>query len=280
MESISAFKQRVKRALSKIDPEILAYNEGEFWMIRMQYEYLEYYAEKKRLYNTAIALPLARGMHNGSYRKLPVMRGGVAHKPPYVIHCLTVCKMLADIPLPLSAEEEDILLASALCHDMIEDMPFEHGGRELTEVFGMDPGVYETVKCVSKRYDFTPEQEQEFFQSIMENRLAVLIKLSDRGHNVTDLFNMSEWKIHEYIGETRTFFLPMCEYARTHYPELEDATEILQNQIICLTKAVECTAEKHAAIRQQLSAELETAKRENEILHGMLKKLREERTHE
>lgn len=275
METTAEFKKRVTEALAAIDPSVLAYNEDEFWMIRAPYEYVEYFAEKRRLFNTALALPLTRGLHNGTYRKLPVMRGGVAFKPPYAIHCLTVCKMLADLNLPLSNEDEDVLLASALCHDMIEDVPFENHGEELTTVFHMDPRVYETVKCVSKRYDFTPEEERAFFRNIMEHPLALLIKLSDRGHNVTDLYNMSERKIHEYIGETRTFFLPMCSYARAHYPELADVTEILQNQITCLTKAVENMAIKHARIQQELNDELEMLKNENDILRKLLKKTRE-----
>lgn len=276
MESITDFRKRVAAALADIDEDILSYNEDEFWMIRSSYQALEYYTEKKRLYNTAIALPLARGIHNGTYRKLPIMKNGEPHRPPYVIHCLTVCKMLADLWLPLSHEEEDILLAAALCHDMIEDIDFPNKGRELYQKFHMHPKVYETVKLVSKRKDFTLEEEQEFFQCIAENRLSLLIKLSDRGHNVSDLYNMSEKKIHEYIGETRNYFLPMCEFARTHYPELDAVTEIMQDQLICLTKTVETVAQMHGSIIQDLKQEIEGLQVENENLHKMYDRMREE----
>ena len=276
MESITAFRQRVSDALSAIDPNVLDFFEDEFWMIRTSYEFLEYYAEKHRLFNTSLALPLARGLHNGTYRRLPVVRNGVPHQPPYVIHCLTVCKMLADMWLPLSPEEEDILLAAALCHDMVEDLPFPDGGRELYTVYGLDPRVYDTVKLVSKRKDFTLEEEQAFFRGIEQNRLALLIKLSDRGHNVTDLFNMSERKIAEYIGETRAYFLPMCNYARAHYPELDDVTEIMQDQLICLTKTVEMMSRKHEAMRLQLDAELQELRNENKALRARFSQLREE----
>ena len=275
METTAEFRARVTEALSAIDPDTLDFYEDEFWMIRTSYEFLEYYAEKHRLFNTAVALPLARGLHNGTYRKLPIIRNGVAHQPPYVIHCLTVCKMLADLWLPISAEEEDILLAAALCHDMIEDIPFEDGGRELYTKYHLDQRVYQTVKLVSKRKDFTLEEEQAFFRGIKENRLALLIKLSDRGHNVTDLYNMSERKIQEYIGETRAYFLPMCDYARLHYPELDDVTEIMQDQLICLTKTVEMWAKKHDQIKQKMDDKLQELRNENKALRKHLAELRE-----
>lgn len=276
MESITEFKKRVAAALSDIDDSILDYHEDEFWMIRASYGFLEYYAEKNRLFNTAVALPLARGLHNGVYRKLPIIRSGIEHKPPYVIHCLTVCKMLADMWLPISMEEKDILLAAALCHDMIEDVQFENHGTELYEKFHLDPRVYQTVKLVSKRKDFTLEEEKAFFQAIMENRLSLLIKLSDRGHNVSDLYNMSDKKIQEYIGETRAYFLPMCNYAKKHYPELNDVTDIMEDQLICLTRMVEKMAEKHSEVQRELNDELQQLRAENRYLRDQLTKVREE----
>lgn len=276
MESIFAFRKRVASQLEAIDPHVLNYDTEEFWMIRAHYEFLEYYAEKHRYYNMALALPLVRGLHNGVYRKSPIMRNGMPHRPPYVIHCLTVCKMLADLWLPISDEEKDVLLAAALCHDTIEDCSFEKGGRELFEDFGMDEQVYQVVKLVSKRKDFTLEEEKAFFHGIESNKLSLLIKLSDRGHNVTDLYNMSERKIEEYISETRTYFLPMCEYARMHYPELNIVTEIMQDQLIVLTKTAETLAEQHIQRKKNLMKELQILRAENKQLREQCGKIREE----
>lgn len=275
METLFDFRKRVSDTLAEIDPEALRFHEDEFWMIRAPYEFLEYYAEKNRLFNTALALPLARGLHDGSYRKLPITRNGTAYRPPYVIHCLTVCKMLADMWLPISNDEKDTLLAAALCHDMIEDLDFPQQGGELVTQYHLSVPVYKTVRLVSKRKDFTLREERAFFRKIAANRLALLIKLSDRGHNVTDLFNMSDRKIQEYIGETRTYFLPMCEYARGHYPELGDVIEILQDQLICLTKTVEMQAEGHAQRRQTLTDELQALRAENEVLRKQWMEIRE-----
>lgn len=276
METIFQFRKRVSEVLASFDPQVLRYDTEEFWMIRASYEFLEYYAEKHRYYNMAIALPLARGLHNGTYRKTPIMRNGLPHRPPYVLHCLTVCKMLADLWLPISDEEKDILLAAALCHDMIEDCEFAQGGRELVTDFTLDEEVYQVVKRVSKRKDFTLEEEKAFFHGIESNKFSLLIKLSDRGHNVTDLYNMSEKKIEEYIGETRTYFLPMCEYARDHYPELNIVTEIMQDQLICLTKTAEMLAEQHKRRKKAMMNDLLLLREENKLLREQCTRIREE----
>ncbi|MBQ0070517.1 MAG: HD domain-containing protein, partial [Spirochaetales bacterium] len=186
------------------------------------------------------------------------------------IHCLMVCRMLVDLNLPLSSEEEDITLASALCHDMIEDIPFPKKGRELVDVFGLDKRIYEIVKLLSKRKDFTEEEEKAHFHAIESNRLALLVKLSDRSHNVEDLYNMSQWKVHEYIGETEKFFHPMCDYGTQHYPEVVQVLEILRNKILSLTQVSEVLVDRLALREKELQDERDALKRENEELRAEL----------
>lgn len=275
MESILEFRTRVKAQLDAISSDTLSYNEDEFWLVRVPYEFLEYYAEEHRFYNTMIALPLARGLHNGTYRKLPVVRDGKIHQQPYLIHCLTVAKMLADLWLPFSDEEKDILIAAALCHDMIEDIDFKDGGKELATLYGLDPMVYETVKLVSKKKNPTPDEENAYFNGIKSSRFALLVKLSDRGHNVTDLYNMKDWKIDEYVEETRCRYLPLCEYARETYPELIDVVEIMQDQIIVLTKSVKMLQEKHRQTLASLNNELDGLREENAALREQFSILKE-----
>lgn len=279
MESQYLFQKRVKETLDAIEaaePEVLQYDESEFWMIRLQYEYLEYIAAERQLYNLAIALPLARGIHNGAHRKAKITRNGNSYRLPYVIHCLNVCKMLADIQMDMSHEEEDICLAAALCHDMIEDVPFPDHGKELYTKYGLDPRVYETVLLVTKNREATPEEEAEHFHRIEENKFSLLVKLSDRGNNVEDLYNRSCWKVHEYVGETRTFFIPMIEYGREHYPELIDAIEVLSDKINTLTEVAEILVERYEQKEQELEQRLKELKQENEELRKEWKTLWEQ----
>lgn len=273
MKDRSAFRAEIRKRLSDLDPAILAFDENEFWMIRSPYEFLEYYALEHQYINTCIALPLARGLHNGTHRKSRISKDGCDYRLPYVIHCLLVARILAHLHIPLSDDEKDILLAAALCHDMIEDIPFPDHGTELITQYHLDPRVYETVKLVSKRKDFTKQQEQEFFRNIAQNKLAMLVKLSDRSHNVEDLYNMSVWKVHEYISETKEYFLPMCQYGLEHFPELGRSIEILQDKILCLTNASEILVDRCEAREQQLLQQLKLLQEENSRLrqqYGLL----------
>ncbi|MBQ0001380.1 MAG: HD domain-containing protein [Clostridiales bacterium] len=270
------FRKKVQGILDTFEPGTLDYNESDFWIIQPMYEYLEYYAVENELVNMAVALPLARGLHNGTYRKSSIVRDGAVFRLPYVYHCLSVCRMLADMLVPISKEDEDILLASALCHDMIEDVKFENHGLELTDKYHLDPRVYNTVKLVSKRKDFTEEEERAHFHGIESDPLALMVKLSDRGNNVEDMYNMSAWKVHEYVGETRDRMLPMCEYGLKHFPELAPALEILQNKIESLIEVSEILVDRYEDRQKELEAQLAELKEENARLRGIWKKLWEE----
>lgn len=267
------FRNAIDAELREIDPQVLQYDESEFWMIQSPYEYIEHYAMENQLRNTAIALPLSRGLHNGTHRKASVVKRGITYRLPYVIHCLLVCRMLVDLHIPLTKEEEDILLASALCHDMIEDISFPNHGKELTDVFHLDPRVYETVKLVSKRKDFTPEEEAQHFHEIEKNKLSLLVKLSDRGHNVEDLYNMQYWKVHEYVGETNKYFDDMCRYGLKHYPELTRTLEIIYDKIFSLTRGSETMVKRCEAREKELEDQLNALKAENEALRKAYREL-------
>lgn len=276
METRRAFMGRVNEHLNLIDPAKLLFHENEFWLIQSTYEYLECYAVDHRLLNTAIALPLARGMHNGTYRKFGVEKGGELHRLPYYIHCLLVCRMLADIHPPLSAEDKDCLLAAALCHDLIEDIAFENGGKELITEFHLDPKVYEIVKLVSKRSDFTLEEEQQFFENIQRHPLALLVKLADRGNNVEDLYNMSSKKLAEYLDETERYFLPMSDYGIANYPELSVTIHILRDKITILSTASKMMISQLEVRNQKLRDQRNQLKLENLKLREEWKRVWEE----
>lgn len=264
----SEFQEKLKLILEDTDPDALDYDENEYWMIQSAYEYVEFFAVKNQLLNTAIALPLARGLHNGDHRKSTLVKGDITYRLPYIIHPLMVCKMLIELRIPLSHDEQDILFASALFHDMIEDIPFLDHGKELTIQYHLDPRVYETVLLVSKRKDFTEEEEKEHFQQIAKNKLAALIKLSDRGNNVEDLYNMSSKKVYEYVDETHNYLFPICAYAKEHYPELRQAVQILEDKMRCLTDAAKMLVDRYEEQERQLKERIVELRAENEILRA------------
>lgn len=275
MEDRAQFRRRLQTYLQEMDPDTLAYDEEEYPLVRQMFETMEFYAEQNRLMNTALALPLARGLHNGVHRKSKVVRHGAAVRMPYVIHPLTVCRTLRDAEPKLPPEELDILLASALCHDMIEDIPFAEQGRELYTRYHLDPRVYETVKKVTKRKDFTPEEEQAHFKAIREDPMALLVKLSDRGNNVEDLYNMPIRKVHEYADETRQLICPMCVYGRTAYPQLRETIEILEDKITVLVDTAVTLVDRYDARIRELEHRRDALQAENDALRSSFRTLAE-----
>ena len=273
METRVEFQKMINSIISDFGEDVLSYNQDEFWMVQSIYEYIEYYAVMNRMKNTAIALVLARGLHNGSYRKLTIKRNGQTYRLPYLIHPLSVCRMLIDLHAPLSHDELDILYATALCHDMIEDLDFRDGGKELYTDYHLDPRVYENVTYLSKRYDFTSEQEEKFFHNIETHRIALLVKLSDRGNNVEDLYNMKVSKVYEYTGETDHFFIPMCDYGIAHYPSLSSSFQILRDKIISLTEAARILVIRYELEENILINKIKNLQEENDDLRNEWKSL-------
>ena len=263
----------VQEILSDIDPNVLSYNKDEYWMVESTYEYIEFYSIKNELKNTLIALQLARGLHNGVYRKSSIIKDGISYRLPYLIHPLMVCRMLVDSHIPLEHDDLDILLASALCHDMIEDIDFPNHGKELYLNYHLDEKVYETVKYVSKRKNFTKEEEIAHFHEIESHVLALLVKLSDRGNNVEDLYNMKIWKVHEYVEETNRYILPMCDYAFKHYPELGHSIEILKDKIVTLTTTAQVLVDRYNLQEEEMLKKIDELRKENAQLRQTLKEL-------
>ncbi|MDO4617802.1 MAG: hypothetical protein Q4B03_10215 [Lachnospiraceae bacterium] len=270
MSGKSPFMQKIKEVLLNIDPEVLSYNEKEFWLYERYYDYVKRYAAERRLTYTAIALPLVRGLHDGTYRKFSIVKDGVSYRLPYVIHCLKICCTLIDLQVPLEIEDEDTVLASALCHDMIEDLPFANGGRELYTDYCLSEEIYQTVVILSKRRDFSPEEETEHFRKIQENPLALLVKLADRENNVEDLYNMPLWKMHEYVEETRVRIFPMCVYAKLNYPYIKSAFVILEDKMKNLTEIAEVLVGRYEEQEERMLARLEMLERENLQLRQMM----------
>ena len=224
-----------------MQPIIESYNISEEWIYNKPYLFIKGVATGRNFYNTLKALPLARKIHDGQYRKGVVMVDGKEIQLPYIIHVLKVCSTLISLNLPLSDEELDILYASALCHDMIEDREdlFPLGGKELVTEYKLNNEIYKIVKLLSKKSGADEYELNEYFNAIKYNKLALLIKLSDRSHNVETLSSMKIDKIHKYVDETRRWIYPLCSYGKQNYPELSNGFTILKAKIVSLTEETE-----------------------------------------
>lgn len=220
---------------------IESFNVDEAFMYDRTYLFIKGYATALELNQTLKALPLARRFHNGQYRKGNVIINGESRKLPYVLHVLKVCSTLISLHLPLTGTELDTLLASALLHDSLEDAEryFPKGGRELVTEYNFSTELYEIVKLLTKHSNSTEDELDVYFNNIKKNKLALMIKLADRSHNVEDLYVMKQEKLHKYVQETRNWIYPLATYGKANYPELSNGLTILKAKIVSLTECTE-----------------------------------------
>ena len=252
-----------------MQPIIESYNVNEEYLYNKPYLFIKGFATGRNFVNTLKALPLARKFHDGQYRKGTIVIDGKEVQLPYVLHVLKVCSTLITLNLPLSDKELDILYAAAICHDLLEDCAeeFPDGGTELITTFHLDTEIYEIVKILSKPSGLDDVELNKYFNTIKYHKLALLIKLADRSHNVETLSSMKSEKLHKYVNETRRWIYPLCSYGKQNYPELSNGFTILKAKIVSLTEETEVLVdmfteqllEKDKEI-QALRTQLETKK--------------------
>lgn len=258
-------------------PIVESYNVEEEFLYEKPYLFIKGYATALGLSNTLKALPLARKIHNGQYRKGPIKINGQEYRLPYLMHVLKVCSTLMSLHLPLSNEEMDILFAAAILHDAIEDAPegfFRADGYELVTNYEFPMEVYNVVKLVSKRSGATPEELNQYFNEIKKNKFALLIKMADRSHNVETLHSMKIEKLHKYVEETRRWIYPLSSYAKENYPELSNGVTILKSKIVSLIEETETLVELYEEKLAEKDAEIDNLKKENEKFKKEIKALK------
>ena len=225
----------------------------ERWQI--EYNKLKNYAITNNLRNLITALTLAVKYHKGQYRD-----GG----EPYVIHPLMVCKTLLLLNVdkylkewyPQKSEswirrQYDVLLASAVLHDVIEDCNLLNKGREMVEVYHLDEEVWIIVDILSKPPKGQPYDPEEYFQNILSNWKALLIKLSDRANNCTTMQVFKESRRIKYIRETSEYIYPLCAEGQRKYSQFSDIIKILENLIVSICESLASLLGMQEAITKQ-----------------------------
>jgi len=127
---------------------------------------------------------------------------------PYIIHPLAVAEIVAEIGL-----DTDAILA-ALLHDCLEDTDASYD--EIVRLFG--PTVAELVEGVTKltRVNFSTAEEKQMenlrkmFMAMSKDIRVILIKISDRLHNMRTLEYQSAPKQYSKSMETMEIYAPLA----------------------------------------------------------------------
>ena len=127
---------------------------------------------------------------------------------PYIIHPLAVAEIVAETGLDMDA------ILGALLHDCIEDTDASH--EEIEKLFGAT--VAELVEGVTKltRTDFTTSEQaqmeslRKMFMAMSKDIRVVLIKISDRLHNMRTMQYQTPAKQIKKCRETMDIYAPLA----------------------------------------------------------------------
>lgn len=145
------------------------------------------------------AYDISEEMHRGQLRK---------SGEPYLIHPLAVAEILAD----LGMDEETVV--AGLLHDVVEDTPYTR--EELIEDFGEEVEllVDGVTKLGSLKFESKEERQAEnlrkMFLAMSKDIRVLIIKLSDRLHNLRTINYMTHDKIIEKCRETLDIYAPLA----------------------------------------------------------------------
>jgi len=179
---------------------------------------------------------------------------------PYFSHPLEVAAILTDLHL----DEETI--AVALLHDTIEDTDATR--REIDELFGEKIGHLVEGLTKLKRLDLvTPQAKQaenlrRLLLAISDDIRVLLVKLSDRLHNMRTLGAMRPDKCKRIATETMEIYAPLA--GRIGMQDLRDELEELSFKYInpeayqAVIGHLEELAEKNKSLTLEISNNLET----------------------
>ncbi|MBQ0001381.1 MAG: HD domain-containing protein [Clostridiales bacterium] len=270
-----SFQEKVQAALDRMGAGVFDYDRSVEEQYKAKYQAVKNHAEERELLHVLLALPLVRGIMSQTMDtvKSPADKNRYL---AYFQHCLSVAQMLIDLNFNLTKQEEDIALAAAICHILPENetsVNFDNLEDKLTGEYGFDENVAKIVRLITRANGMSEVETRVFYQNIQQNKLALVLRLADRGNLVERLYGISSWTAHEYIYETRTYFFPMCIYAKEHYPEISGQIGVLMEKMRCHIEVSEILLSRYETREQQLSQEILFLKEENSRIRGIIKKL-------
>jgi GTP pyrophosphokinase len=78
-----------------------------------------------------------------------------------------------------------------------------------------------------------------YYKQIQQDIRAILVKLSDRCHNVSSMYGaFTLEKMQKYVEETEEYVIPLCRYTTDRYPEYSDQVFVLRYHIESVLKVI------------------------------------------
>lgn len=170
---------------------------------------------------------------------------------PYIIHPIAVARIVAE-ELELGANP----VIAAFLHDVVEDSDYTID--DIRKLFGDDVAflVGVVTKQKGSKYEHSKQIDnfRQMLASVQYDIRALLIKLSDRLHNMRTLASMRADKQMKIAGETDYFYAPLANRLGLYHIKRE--LENLSFQYRC-PKEYAMLSEQVATYRKDHSADIE-----------------------
>lgn len=131
----------------------------------------------------------------------------------------------------LRVRDTDAIVA-ALLHDIVEDIP-EWNYDRIRDMFGTDVAMivwYVTKPPLAEFAGDKRARDRRYHENLLHApRMAVMVKLADRMHNLLTQWETTEEKRFRKIQETQDFYLTLAERECVLIHELEGILKELQN---------------------------------------------------
>lgn len=126
---------------------------------------------------------------------------------PYILHPIAVARIAA---VELSLDVNSVI--AAFLHDVVEDTPYTN--EDIMNRFGEDVAflVRAVTKQKKEKYEMSKQLDnfKLMLNSVQYDIRALLVKLSDRLHNMRTLSSMRADKQMKIAGETDYFYAPLA----------------------------------------------------------------------
>lgn len=168
------------------------------------------------------AILFAEQAHEGQFR---------ISGEPYILHPFAVTDILLD------CEADCVTLIAALLHDVVEDTNYrlediqKHFGKEVSYI--VDGLTKVDKKSVQNKEEYEAINFKKLLVAAQKDIRVIIIKVTDRLHNMRTLQVKNKHKQVPYANETLKIFAPLCHklHFKTIQYELEDlAFFYLHNQ--------------------------------------------------
>lgn len=223
------------------------------------YDDLLEFSNNRELKNATIALPFVRDVMSSLAAKTNMV-------DEYYVHGMIMARILSDMSLPISGEELDKLLTSAICHIIMEVDPEYDINRNLIEREISEDIINFVLTMVEA-------DKNNSNINVLDDRLLFIIKIVERCNLIEHLCDMSTEEAKAFIHETKRKLLPLCISAKEKYPEFNIQIDVLMVKMRTLIQVMDILYARYDAEQEELYDEILNYKDENFRIKKMLGKL-------